>query len=166
MNLNFVQSGKKNHHKCWKGEPPVQDVLSYSTAQGCGMEAWIEIWMNWDELGFEWISSWLTIQNWSTLVIPARRELFDQEESIVWKKLHIFVSFVFASWSPHYVKPFIAFFFQDNIQCVHKCPQLRTWSSWGPNCWNGPHLVLISHKSPHFTFKRQVANSCRVGVID
>ena len=114
MNLNFVPSGKK-YHKCWKGEPPVQDVLSYSTAQGCGMEAWIEIWMNWDELGFEWISSWLTIQNWSTLVIPARRELFDQEESIVWKKLHIYVCFVFASWSLHYVKPLIAFFFQDNI---------------------------------------------------
>ena len=51
-------------------------------------------------------------------------------------------------------------------QCFHKGPQLRTWSSWGPNCWNGPHLVLILHKSPHFTLKRQVANSCRVGVID
>ena len=99
--------GKKYHHKCWKGEPPAQDVLSYSTAQGCGMEAWIEIWINWDESGFKLISSWLTIQNWSTLVIPAKRELFDQEESIVWKELHIYVSFVFASWSPHYVKPFI-----------------------------------------------------------
>ena len=36
-----------------------------------------------------------------------------------------------------------------NIQCVRKSPQLRTWSSWGPNCWNGPHLVLILHKRPH-----------------
>ena len=34
-------------------------------------------------------------------------------------------------------------------QCVRKGPQLRTWSSWGPNCWNGPHLVLILHKRPH-----------------
>ena len=48
-------------------------------------------------------------------------------------------------------------------ECFRKGPQLRTWSSWGPNCWNGPHLVLILHKSPHFTLKRQVANSCRVG---
>ena len=36
------------------------------------------------------------------------------------------------------------------MQCFHKGPQLRTWSSWGPNCWNGPHLVLILHKSPQF----------------
>ena len=35
-------------------------------------------------------------------------------------------------------------------QCVRKGPQLRTWSSWGPNCWNGPHLVLIQHKRSHF----------------
>ena len=25
------------------------------------------------------------------------------------------------------------------MQCFHKCLQLRTWSSWGPKCWNG-HL--------------------------
>ena len=37
-----------------------------------------------------------------------------------------------------------------HIQCVRKGPQLRTWSSRGPNCWNGPHLVLILHKRPHF----------------
>ena len=36
------------------------------------------------------------------------------------------------------------------LQCVRKGPQLRTWSSWGPNCRNGPHLVLILHKRPHF----------------
>ena len=58
------------------------------------------------------------------------------------------------------------FVMKPNIQCFRKGPQLRTWSSWGPNCWNGPHLVLILNKSPHFTLKRQVANSCRVGVID
>ena len=34
--------------------------------------------------------------------------------------------------------------------CLRKGPQLRTWSSWGPCCWNGPHLVLILHKRPHF----------------
>ena len=32
----------------------------------------------------------------------------------------------------------------------HKRPQLKTWSSSGPNCWNDPHLVLISHKRLHF----------------
>ena len=34
-------------------------------------------------------------------------------------------------------------------QCVQKGPQLRTWSSWGPNCQNCPHLVLILYKRPH-----------------
>ena len=24
-------------------------------------------------------------------------------------------------------------------QCARKSPQFRTWSSWGPNCRNGPH---------------------------
>ena len=38
------------------------------------------------------------------------------------------------------------------LQCVHKSPQLRTWSSWGPTCWNGPHLVLIKHKRSHFPY--------------
>ena len=42
-------------------------------------------------------------------------------------------------------------------QCFHKGPQLRTWSSWGPNCWNGPHLVLISRKKSHFpNYERKV----------
>ena len=36
-------------------------------------------------------------------------------------------------------------------QCVRNSPQLRTWFSWGPNCWNGLHLVLIFHKRPHFS---------------
>ena len=36
-----------------------------------------------------------------------------------------------------------------NVQCMHNGPKLGTWSSWGPNCWNGPHLVLILHKRPH-----------------
>ena len=39
----------------------------------------------------------------------------------------------------------------DPCSVLRKGPRLRTWSSWGPNCWNGPHLVLILHKSPHFT---------------
>ena len=33
-------------------------------------------------------------------------------------------------------------------QCLHKGPQLRTWSSWGPNCWNGPHLTHKASFSP------------------
>ena len=34
-----------------------------------------------------------------------------------------------------------------NEQRHRKCPQLRTWSSWGPKCWSSPHLVLILHES-------------------
>ena len=37
----------------------------------------------------------------------------------------------------------------QSMQCVQKGPQLRTWSSWGPNCQNCPHLVLILYKRPH-----------------
>ena len=33
-----------------------------------------------------------------------------------------------------------------DIQWLQKEPQLRTWSSWRPNFWNDPHLVLILHK--------------------
>ena len=43
-------------------------------------------------------------------------------------------------------------------QCVHYRSSLRTWSTWGPNCWNGPYLVLISRKKSHFpNYKRKVA---------
>ena len=45
-----------------------------------------------------------------------------------------------------------------SVQCVHYRSSLRTWSSWGPNCWNGPHLVLISHKRSHFlNYERKMA---------
>ena len=45
-----------------------------------------------------------------------------------------------------------------NVQCMHNGPKLGTWSSWGPNCWNGPHLVLISRKKSHFpNYERKVA---------
>ena len=33
-------------------------------------------------------------------------------------------------------------------QCLRKGPQLRTWSSWGPNCWNGPHFTQKASFSP------------------
>ena len=31
----------------------------------------------------------------------------------------------------------------------HEGPQVRTWSSCGPNCWSSPHLILILHIRPH-----------------
>ena len=34
-------------------------------------------------------------------------------------------------------------FWLPNLQCFHKGPQLRTWSSWEPNCWNGPHFPIF-----------------------
>ena len=42
-------------------------------------------------------------------------------------------------------------------RCNYKfsgCEKVLNWGlgphAWGPNCWNGPHLVLILHKSLHF----------------
>ena len=56
------------------------------------------------------------------------------------------------------------FVMKPNIQCFRKGPQLRTWSSWGPNCWNGPHLVLILNKALNITYLRlqhdAVAREC------
>ena len=42
-----------------------------------------------------------------------------------------------------------------NVQCMHKGPKLGTWSSWGPNCWNGPHLVLIHTRGLIFSIMRE-----------
>ena len=38
----------------------------------------------------------------------------------------------------------------EQIQCLQKGPILRTLSSWGIDCWNDVHLVLILHERPHF----------------
>ena len=42
-----------------------------------------------------------------------------------------------------------------NVQCMHNGPKLGTWSSWGPNCWNGPHLVLIHTRGLIFSIMRE-----------
>ena len=47
-----------------------------------------------------------------------------------------------SSWSTHSG----ALRSTTGIKWLHKGPQLRTWSSWGPNYWNGPHFVPILHK--------------------
>ena len=60
----------------------------------------------------------------------------------VLKRVPTFEGTFLTLWVPIY--------FSCHKQWLWKGPQLRTWSSWGPNCWNGPHLVLILHKGPHF----------------
>ena len=59
----------------------------------------------------------------------------------VLKRVPTFEGTFLTLWVPIY--------FPCHKQWLWKGPQLRTWSSWGPNCWNGPHLVLILHKRPH-----------------
>ena len=38
-------------------------------------------------------------------------------------------------------------------ECFRKGPQLRTWSSWGPNCWNGPHWSSFYTKVLSFLWR-------------
>ena len=49
----------------------------------------------------------------------------------VLKRVPTFEGTFLTLWVPIY--------FSCHKQWLWKGPQLRTWSSWGPNCWNGPH---------------------------
>ena len=60
----------------------------------------------------------------------------------------------------------VAIYFSCHKQWLWKGPQLRTWSSWGPNCWNGPHLVLILHKVPHFPCSPYVLHLCYISRLE
>ena len=88
--------------------------------------------------------------------------------SLKWQLLAILLTFGRGA----YMKFWLAIWMDAHCQCLQKGPELRTWSFLGPNCWNGPYLVLFSLLWLYYfatlsqVLKRQLVSNCSVAMID